>query len=317
MTAKITECASCVSKGRAQFAAGNYRVCPAPLSGRVAQEEYFQPLDNIVLPDARRPTAAVTQASTHSEPAPTRTALLLEQLLQIARLSALEEMASGIAHELNQPIGAITTFAQAAKRMLDRPEPMIQSACEVLQHISDEALKAGDGIHRIRGRFNANHSGHKDYDLGEVITELMPILDLLAQRYGTTLKLTVQPGLPKAAIDRVRIQHVLFTLVQNALEAKTRLGEPPSVRIEVTGDRYAVDVAIEDRGVGIPHDAWAQVFRPFFTTKEHGTGLGLASSRAIVEAHGGSIGFESVAAGGMRFCLRLPTAAKKEGASGE
>jgi C4-dicarboxylate-specific signal transduction histidine kinase len=254
----------------------------------------------------------VTQESDAPQPAEPQIALLLEQLLQIARLSALEEMASGIAHELNQPIGAITTFAQAAKRMLDRPEPMVQPACDVLQHISHEALNAGDGIRRIRGLFNRNHNGHTECDLGEVVAELMPILDLLAARRGTKLASTIQPNLQRVVIDRLRIQHVLFALVQNALEAKTRDDEPPRVRIEITGDRYGVQVAVEDRGVGIPDDAREHLFRPFFTTKEHGTGLGLASCRAIAEAHEGSIGFENMAGGGTRFWLRLPASAQPE-----
>lgn len=251
------------------------------------------------------------------QPVEPHTALLLEQLLQIARVSALEEMASGIAHELNQPIGAITTFAQAAKRMLDRPDPMIQPAADVLQHISHEALNAGAGIRRIRGLFNRDRRDHKDCDLGEVVAELMPIVDLLSRRCGTTLGLTIQPDLQPVAIDRLRIQHVLFALVQNALEAKTRDDDPPSVRIDVTGDRYGVQVAIEDRGVGIPDEAREHLFHPFFTTKEHGTGLGLASSRAIAEAHDGSIGFENVEGGGTRFWLRLPAAAQQEGISNE
>lgn len=247
-----------------------------------------------------------------SEPAHPGTALLLEQLLQIARTSALEEMASGIAHELNQPIGAITTFAQAGKRMLDRSEPMVQAAAEVLEHISHEALNAGQGIRRIRSLFNG-HTSLTACDLSEVIAELMPVLHLLAQRHGTRLALAMQANLPRVAMDRLRIQHVLFALVQNALEAPTRNCEPPSVRIDVSADRYSVQVAIEDQGVGIADEAREHLFRPFFTTKERGTGLGLASSRAIAEAHEGSIGFENVVSGGTRFWLRLPAAAKQEG----
>jgi C4-dicarboxylate-specific signal transduction histidine kinase len=237
-----------------------------------------------------------------------RTALLLEQLLQIARTSALEEMASGIAHELNQPIGAIATFAQAAQRMLARPEPMLQSTSEVLQHISQEALNAGEGIRRIRSLFNGHTQGHTECDLAEVITELMPVLDLLAQRHAAQLTFDTHGTLPKVAIDRLRIQHVLFALVQNAFEAPTAEAEPPRVRIEVTGDRYGVQVTVEDHGVGIPDTARERLFHPFFTTKEHGTGLGLASSRAIAEAHEGSLGVEPAAAGGTRFWLRLPAA---------
>jgi signal transduction histidine kinase len=251
--------------------------------------------------------------STSSAQAEESTALLLERLMQIARVSALEEMASGMAHELNQPIGAIATFAQAAQRMLNRPDPMVQPTAEVLQHISQEALNAGEGIRRIRRLFNGHTHGHMECDLVEVVAELMPVLDLLAQRRGASLAFATTGTLPHVAIDRLRIQHVLFTLVQNAFEAPTAHDEPASVVIEVTGDRYGVRVAIRDQGVGVPDTAKEQLFHPFFTTKEHGTGLGLASSRAIIEAHEGSIGFESEAAGGTCFWLRLPAAVKQEG----
>lgn len=248
-----------------------------------------------------------------SEQADSQTALLLEQLLQIARISALEEMASGFAHELNQPIGAIATFAQAGRRMLDRPEPMIQPASEVLQHISQEALNAGEGIRRIRRLFNGHAEERTACDLADVVAELMPLLNLLAHRHRTQLALSIQGNLPKVAIDRLRIQHVLFTLVQNALEAPTKENEPRSVRISVTGDRYGLRVDVEDHGIGIPGEAREHLFRPFFTTKAGGTGLGLASSRAIVEAHEGSIGFENIPAGGTRFWFRLPATVQQSG----
>src|SRR5688572_322117 len=177
-----------------------------------------------------------------------RTALLLEQLMQIARVSALEEMASGMAHELNQPIGAIATFAQAAQRMLNRPEPMIQPTSEVLQHISQEALNAGQGIRRVRSLFDGQSNEHVECNIGEVIGELMPIFDLLARPRGAKLALSIDRDLPNVSIDRLRIQHVLFALVQNALEAPTRPGESPEVRIDVTGDRYGVQIAVTDRG---------------------------------------------------------------------
>jgi C4-dicarboxylate-specific signal transduction histidine kinase len=237
---------------------------------------------------------------------------LLEQLLQVARISALEEMASGIAHELNQPIGAIATFAQAGQRMLERPEPMVGPAAEVLRHISHEALNAGEGIRRIRSLFHGHHAERTACNLADVIVELLPALELLADRSGATLQFSSQSALPTVAIDRLRIQHVLFTLVQNALEAPTHNSEAAKVRIDLTGDRYGVRVAVEDRGLGIPDEARDQLFRPFFTTKAQGTGLGLASSRAIAELHEGSLDFENVAGGGTRFCLRLPACVEEE-----
>ncbi len=239
----------------------------------------------------------------------TAAARLLEQLLQLARFSALEEMASGIAHELNQPIGAIATFAQAGQRMLERPVPMIAPSVEVLQHISEQALHAGQGIRRIRGLFNSAESVRSLCEPAEVVMELMPVLHLQANRSGSELGLSLQPDLPGVLIDRLRIQHVLLTLVQNALEAQCDHGAPLQVRIQITSDRYGVCIAVEDHGPGIPEPVRGRLFQPFFTTKTQGTGLGLASSRAIVDAHGGTIGFENLPAGGARFWFRLPAAA--------
>jgi C4-dicarboxylate-specific signal transduction histidine kinase len=235
-----------------------------------------------------------------------QTARLLEQLMQIARTSALEEMASGIAHELNQPIGAITTFAQTGERMLSRTEPMVGEVRELLRYISDEALKAGRGIHRIRGLFEAQGVTKTDCDIAEVIDELRPVLTLLAKRSGARLEIEIQPDLPTVSADRLRIQHVVFTLVQNALEAPHAAGVPPAVRLQVSSDRYFVSTAVTDHGSGIAAEARDQIFRPFFTTKASGTGLGLASSRAIVESHGGTINFEDAPGGGTTFSFRLP-----------
>ena len=232
-----------------------------------------------------------------------QTSRLLEQLMQIARISALEEMASGIAHELNQPIGAITTFAQTGERMLNLPVPMVSDARDILHHIGNEALKAGRGIHRIRGLFGGMDCAKSPCEIAELITELEPVLQLLAERSKVKLDIEIQSDLPPIAIDRLRIQHVVFALVQNAIEAP---GSTPAVRIDVSGDRYSVLIGVVDRDAGIAAAARDQLFRPFFTTKANGTGLGLASSRAIVEAHEGTIGFEDVNGGGARFWFRVP-----------
>ena len=241
----------------------------------------------------------------------TQTARLLEQLMQIARVSALEEMASGVAHELNQPIGAIATFSQTAARMLGRPQPMVDEAHTVLHHITNEAMKAGDGIRRIRSLFSAPKVTTVECKLTDVVRELLPVLELLATRADATLELQIAADLAPVAIDPLRIQHVLFTLLQNALESPRRPGDRSRVRIELSVDRYAVLASVSDNGIGIAAADRDNLFRPFFTTKANGTGLGLASSRAIVEAHEGTIGCEERAGGGARFWFRLPVAARE------
>jgi C4-dicarboxylate-specific signal transduction histidine kinase len=267
----------------------------------------WQASTSVISPSPRADASQAMDAEDRPVPTPeSQTSRLLEQLMQIARISALEEMASGFAHELNQPIGAIATFAQAGERMLSRPEPMTAAASDVLRQISNQALNAGQGIRRIRKLFNDATVARSVCAVPDVLSELMPVLELLAGRGGVTLEMAIDEALPMVSVDRLRIQHVLYTLVQNSLEVARPPGQPAHVRIEVTGDRYAVITAVIDNGIGLSSDARGQLFRPFFTTKDHGTGLGLASSRAIVEAHEGTIGCNDVDGGGARFWFRLP-----------
>ena len=231
---------------------------------------------------------------------------LLQRLMAIARASALAEMASGIAHELNQPLGAIATFAQAGERMLNRPDPMVDRALDVFRQISHEALSAGEGIKRIRRLFEPALPDRTLCQMPEIIEELRPVLDGLALRTNGMLSVHVPQPLPDILIDRTRIQHVLYALTDNAVEASGSLSSRPCIRIDVSADQYSVETGISDTGAGVPAEVQPHLFRPFFTTKAQGTGLGLASSRAIIEAHDGKIGFENLPTGGSRFWFRLP-----------
>ena len=233
--------------------------------------------------------------------------LMLRQLMEIARASALAEMASGVAHELNQPLGAIATFSQAGQRMLDRPEPMIARALDVFRQINLEALAAGEGIQRIRRLFGQGLPNRTRCQLPELIAELQPVLDAMVLNSGG-VSVDVAPSIPDLVIDRLRIQHVLCALTQNAIEASATANNPPTIRIDVFSDRYTVETGVTDSGPGVPEEVQYQLFRPFFTTKPQGTGLGLASSRAIIESHDGVIGFVNLPAGGCRFWFRLPVA---------
>jgi C4-dicarboxylate-specific signal transduction histidine kinase len=233
---------------------------------------------------------------------------ILNRLLEIARISALAEMASGIAHELNQPLGAIATFAQAGDRLLNRPEPLVARALDVFRQINTEALGAGEGIRRIRRLFDQEEPRRVSCRMDEVIEELRPVFEMIAGWSQVEVRIDMLSSLPEVFIDRLKVQHVLFSLFQNALDVSVNHGTPPRVTLDIRSDRYAVETSITDSGTGIHADAREKVFRPFFTTKPNGTGLGLASSRAIIEAHQGTIGFESHGDGGTRFWFRLPIA---------
>jgi C4-dicarboxylate-specific signal transduction histidine kinase len=230
---------------------------------------------------------------------------ILKRLMELSRIAALAEMASGIAHELNQPLGAIATFSQAGDRLLNRPEPLVPRAREVFQQIHEEAMAAGEGIRRIRRLFDQAESRRMSCQMSELVGELEPALHAMARAAHVSLKVDTPSPLPEVNVDRLRIQLVLFSLVQNAIEASTEK-DVAQVLIDVRADRYAVETSITDSGPGVPADLAHKLFRPFFTTKAGGTGLGLAASRATMEAHEGSIGFEEIKPSGSRFWFRLP-----------
>ena len=233
-------------------------------------------------------------------------AAILKRLLDMARRFVLAEMASSVAHELNQPLGAIATFAQAGDRLLNRPEPKITQALDVFRQINTEALGAGEGIRRIRRLFRPEEINHVPCRMSDVVAEVQPVFDMMAQWSAVGFRADVPPLLPEVSVDRLQVQHVLFSLFQNGLDASVANSLEPTVTLSARADRYAVEVSVIDSGTGISADVTKQVFQPFFSTKPRGTGLGLASSRAIIEAHEGTIGFERVAQGGTRFWFRLP-----------
>jgi C4-dicarboxylate-specific signal transduction histidine kinase len=230
---------------------------------------------------------------------------LLEQLCEVKRRLVLEEMASGFAHEVNQPIAAIATFAQAAERMLTRPEPAVSEAAKAMRHVAEQALSAGHEIRRIRSLFTTTGESREVCQIDDIVAQLLPLLQARARSERVKLECTVREGLPRVSVARLRIQQVLLSLVRNAIDA-SREAPQAAVRIDVSGDKYAVLTAVADSGRGVAKEERRQLFSPFFTTKIGGSGLDLACSRATIEAHGGKIGFDDTVTEGAKFWFSLP-----------
>jgi len=247
-----------------------------------------------------------------TDPKQPESAAILQRLLAMARAAALAEMASGVAHELNQSLGAIATFAQAGDRLLNRPEPLVARALDVFHQINHEALGAGDSIQRVRRRFDQPAVDCSRQLMGHVTEELRPVLEMMARWAEAEFKIEVAATLPPVSIDSPRIQQVVFALFQNALDATLEGAPPRRVVLRVGADHCAVDIRISDSGPGVAEALRAHLFQPFFTTKPQGVGLGLACSKAAVEAHGGTIGFEANHGGGSCFWFRLPIAGPAE-----
>jgi PAS domain S-box-containing protein len=226
-----------------------------------------------------------------------------------ARISVLGELAASIAHEVNQPLGAITTNAETGLRWLNRPEPNAPKALLLLQRIVDDAHRAADIIARIRSMAAGRTPQQATLQLPEVIEQSLVFLRYDLQAKGVAISLDAAPGLPPIVGDRTQLQQVIVNLVINAAQA---MASSPAGRRQlrirtVPAEAGTLRSTFEDSGPGIGPDDFGQLFESFFTTKDVGMGMGLAISRSIVEAHGGRIRADNESTlGGARFTVELP-----------
>ncbi|MGH8502730.1 MAG: two-component system sensor histidine kinase NtrB [Gammaproteobacteria bacterium] len=233
-----------------------------------------------------------------------------QRLAQVGRLGVLGEMAAGIAHEINQPLTAIATYAQAGRRLLSNAACDKNDLIEALDEIDRQALRAGEVIRRLRALIKTGEGDRKTLALGDVLSEALQLSQLDARAHDARIELQVDSGLPEVAVDVIQIQQVLLNLVRNALEAMTHT--PVSSRVvtiraaAVSGDEIRVDVS--DCGEGLSQEVKERLFTPFFTTKPQGMGIGLSLCRSIVTAHAGEMRCEPNPAGGATFGFTLPAA---------
>lgn len=228
-----------------------------------------------------------------------------------ARISVLGELAASIAHEVNQPLGAITTNAETGLRWLNRPEPNAPKALVLLKRIVDDALRAADIIARIRSMATGQAPQQTTLQLPEVIEQSLVFLRHDLQAKGVAISLDTAPALPPIVGDRTQLQQVIVNLIINAAQAMAPSPEGRRLlRIRTApGEAGTVRSTFEDSGPGIRPDDFGQLFESFFTTKEVGMGMGLAISRSIIETHGGRIRADNESGlGGARFSIELPAA---------
>ena len=235
------------------------------------------------------------------------------ELAHLSRVSMLGELSGSLAHELNQPLTAILSNAQAARRLLDRDVPDVTEVREILNDIVDQDRRAGDVIQRLRSMLKKGEVQRLPLDVNGLILESLRLMrgDLAGRSVAVTTELAAD--LPTVSGDRVQLQQVLLNLVLNASDAMAAL-EPADRRLLVRAERDGdggVRISVSDRGCGIPADRLEAVFEPFVTTKAAGMGLGLAVCRTIVRAHGGELRAENNGEGtpGATLHFVLPGAA--------
>ena len=235
---------------------------------------------------------------------------LRHDIAHVGRVSVMGQLASALAHEINQPLGAILRNAEAASLFMQDPSPDLAEIAAIVEDIRKDALRAGAVIDRVRGLLRRQKMATERLDTSQMLGDVARLLRPDAVARHITLLFDAPPGLPSVQGDRVQLQQVLLNLIQNGMDA---IGpENAAARtVAVTARRAApetLEISVADSGCGIPAGEENQVFDPFFTTKKAGIGLGLSISRSIVEAHGGRLQGENNAAGGATFRFTLPVA---------
>ncbi|MBP2314288.1 sensor histidine kinase [Azospirillum soli] len=237
-----------------------------------------------------------------------------KEMDHVARLSILGEMASNLAHELNQPLGAIANYARGCTRRLEMGTGEPAQLAEITRAIAEQAERAGQIIARIRNFVRKRASQLEPMDVNEAVRAAMSLCESRARGDGVAIVLTLADDLPPVLADTVQIEQVVLNLVVNALDAlEGAQTGAPEVTVRTGRDEAGrVEVAVADRGRGLTDEARSRLFDPFFTTKPGGMGLGLSICRTIVEAHGGHLWATDNPGGGAVMRFVLPAAGKAQ-----
>ncbi len=254
---------------------------------------------------AARLTAIVVERARSEE----RSRDQLAQLAHVARLATMGEMASGLAHELNQPLCAIVNFTEACVELVRRDGEQADQLPQALAEVARQAERAGQVIRRLREFVKRREPVRQPVDINALVREVVAFTGVEARQSDVRVRIKLARGVPRVYADSIQIEQVMVNLVRNACEAmREGAAQGKTILIETLRRRGAVEVAVCDAGPGIPPQTRQRLFEPFFTTKDDGMGMGLSISRSILEAHEGQIWATPNRKGGTTFHFTLPTA---------
>jgi signal transduction histidine kinase len=235
-----------------------------------------------------------------------------EELAHMTRVATMGELTASLAHEINQPLAAILSNAQAGQRLLAAGNTDWQQIAEILADIAADDRRAGEVIRRMRTLLRKGGSEPTTLDVNDLVAEVIGLVrgEMILQNVSLALELSSDPLLVHG--DQIQLQQVLLNLVMNALDAMKEMsgGYRRLVLRTTASDDRSVQVSVEDSGVGVPADRLEQVFERFVTTKPHGLGLGLTICRSIIQTHGGSIGCTNNGRGAT-FWFTLPAVGRE------
>ena len=236
-----------------------------------------------------------------------------EELAHVARVGTMGEMAAGLAHELNQPLGAIMTFAEGGLRLIESGKGSTDALHGALTEVSEQALRAGRIIHRLRSFVTGGEPQRTPHALRQLVEELVDLVAMDIRQEQIDFHLDVPDNL-SVLVDGIQTQQVLLNLIRNAVEAMQQVDAQWRSLVVATGpaEDGLIEVTVSDTGPGCPPETLSKMFDAFFSTKEAGIGMGLSISSSIVEAHGGILWATPNTDHGLTVHLTLPIANPKE-----
>lgn len=235
-----------------------------------------------------------------------------ERLERMDRISLAGEMASGIAHEVNQPLSAIANYSRALLHMFDVEHIGSEDVRGTVEKIRLQSHRAGEIVRRMRDFVSKHSTDPQPTSINETVDEVLSFAELSSRGRRISVELDLESDLPDVLFDRVQLQQVILNLVNNAVEASQRTSTRKIV-IRTFHESSSVNLHVVDHGTGIDEETETRLFEPFFSSKRHGTGMGLAISRSIVEAQAGTIGFSRNPERGVTFYIQLPALRSKDG----
>jgi C4-dicarboxylate-specific signal transduction histidine kinase len=261
--------------------------------------------------------AALIEIKRRAEASRNRTEEALRQsnsdLARVSRVTTMGELTASLSHEVNQPIAAALTDANTCLRWLMRNPPDFAEAREAASRTINDVTRAAEIVDRIRQLFRKGTSQRLLVDVNDIIREMVSLLRGEAARYSISVQTDLAAGLPRVMADRVQLQQVLMNLMMNGMDAMRDVnGMRELVITSRLGENDQLEVLVSDTGVGFPAEQADKIFDAFFTTKPHGTGMGLRISRSIVESHGGRLWAANGTIRGASFHLALPTKVEPE-----
>jgi two-component system sensor kinase FixL len=240
---------------------------------------------------------------------------LQAELIHMSRFTAMGEMASTLAHELNQPLTAAVSYLNGCRELISRNGGRSEDLAMLrvgIERAAEQALRAGQIIRRLREFVSRGETDRRVENLPTLIEEANALALVCAKEVGIQVRFQLDPRAANVLADKVQIQQVLLNLMRNAIEAMQEVPERILTLSTAVEDDGMVKVSIADTGPGIAPEAVQRLFEPFYTTKSHGMGVGLSISRTIVEAHGGQLWAEAGKDGGTVFHLTLKALKQEE-----